>query len=187
MLSSHALTTVAAVKELIKEESGETRYNNLLERMINASSEMIEKYCDRHFEAATYKEIHIGDGTEDLLPWITPVLEISSVKDVESSVYELLDSHLIRLEGTWQRGQKYLVEYKAGYVLPKDEAEETPRTLPYDLEDACIELVAGKFGAFMSQSAGKLSLIQEDFNVRFAQKMPESICDVLDLYRVVKA
>ena len=51
--------------------------------------------------------------------------------------------------------------YEAGYVLPKDEdLQASPpiiRTLPYDLEDACIELVALKFNQRQEEAAGKVT------------------------------
>jgi hypothetical protein len=44
--------------------------------------------------------------------------------------------------GTERRA--YTVTYTAGYVLPKDATADSPRTLPYDVERACIlTVVAG--------------------------------------------
>lgn len=36
----------------------------------------------------------------------------------------------------------YAVTYTAGYVLPKDDAPDNPRTLPFDVEQACILVVS---------------------------------------------
>lgn len=192
-LSRHALTTVATVKDFLRLASEDTEYNSLLERFINAVSEQVEGYCGRHFEKATYTEKYRGNNETEL--WLNqyPVIEVSYVKILDE---EITDGFSIEGEGILYRelgwpdnGKKSIeVSYTAGYVLPKDETVGPPaveRTLPYDLEDAVIELVAARFNLRQEDAAGKSSRIQEDFNVRFEKNIPAHIAAILDKYKKV--
>jgi len=160
-LSSHALTTLAEAKTYLK--LNVTDYDSTIERLINAASEAIEKYCNRHFEKAIYTEWYKGHGRQLLLLNQFPIVSVTSVT-IDGSAYTegedndfTIDSEagmLFRAVG-WPGNRYYggltqdpmarrrniKVVYEAGYVLPKDVSPETPRTLPYDLEQACLLLV----------------------------------------------
>jgi len=68
------------------------------------------------------------------------------------------------------------------YVLPKDETTNIPRTLPYNIENACIELVAIAY-----QRLGSEHLKEEivgPLRSFFISEWPEHIKQTLDRYRM---
>ncbi len=73
-------------------------------------------------------------------------------------------------------------DLSADYVLPKDDDVDTPRTLPYNIEDACKELVAIAY-----QRRGSEHLKEEivgPLRSFFIMEWPEHIKQTLDRYRV---
>ena len=189
------MTTLPAVKDFLRiPVVDELNYDSQLERMINAVSEQVEAYCGRHFEKADYIELYQGDGTDLLYLKQYPLIAVDAVvvdgETLDVAEYTAQDSTLYCSDRWTDTGKKDIqVSYSAGYVLPKDEDPGPPaveRTLPYDLEDAVIELVATKFYLRQEDAAGKASRIQEDFNVRFEKGIPDHIRRVLDNYRKVR-
>lgn len=174
-LSAHALTTIETVKNFIGIPASDITKDSLLEFLINAASERIEKYCSRHFEKATYIEYYRGHERQRLLLNQYTIISVTSVElnggALASTEYEIEDAGagiLYRETGWPWKGysiglvgepgvstRNIKVVYVAGYVLPKDATAENPRTLPYDLEQACISLVAHLYGG--KEGAGKVS------------------------------
>lgn len=69
----------------------------------------------------------------------------------------------------------------ADYVLPKDATANAPQTLPYNLENTCIELVAIAY-----QRRGSEHLKEEivgPLRSFFILSMPDPIKETLDRYR----
>lgn len=164
-LTSHALTTLDALKDELG--ISVSTFDDTLKRYINAVSRRISEYCGRtfYFEEAI-EEYQPGHGGTALLVDRPPIVTIDSItydgSTVESSSYTSRDQDkkagLIyreygwiwtakiaaagvvddRLPGTEER--EYLVTYDGGYVTPKqvDDDGSLTRTLPEDLEDACI-------------------------------------------------
>lgn len=199
-LSPHALTTVQAVKDYLRIAPEDTSNDSSLERQINAVSEWLERYCNRHFEKSIYTELHIGHGRENLLLEQYPILSVESItvneNAVSASEYEIRSEEGILyrerlwpaksfLEGLdWDpiQGKRNIeVVYTAGYVLPKDDSTETPRTLPYDLEDACIQLVAIRHEKRGSEhlSSETIGPLKSDF----IDGIPPHIESVLNKYK----
>ncbi|MFZ5688670.1 MAG: phage head-tail connector protein [Bacillota bacterium] len=200
-LLPHALTTYEAVKEYLK-LSDDTQKSSI-ERMINAVSEFIEGYCDRHFEKATYTEKYRGNGRQKLLLNQYPVTAVTSVTvngtTVDPAEYEVLSEEgILYNDGLWPWTGYYVgligeptgsklgieVQYTAGYVLPKDDGTGTPpavRNLPYDLEDACIELVAIRYEMRGSEHMKRETI--GPLTSEFIQDIPEHILKVLNKYK----
>ncbi len=203
-LSAHALTTLAAVKDFLKIDNTDSQYDGLLERMINAASEAIEGYCQRHFERASYNEWYRGNGRQMLVLSQSPIIQVILVELNNGAItdYEVMADYgmLYRL-ALWPAygypaglvgdrvgsSQNIRVVYEAGYILPKDEdLQASPpvvRTLPYDLEDACIDLVALKFNQRQEEAAGKVTRAQADYQTTYQQDIPPRLRQVLDRYR----
>ena len=207
-LSSHALTTVNEVKNELEISPSDTSQDALIERLINAASEAIENYCDRHFEKAQVTERLAGYGRSRIVLSRTPVLQIVSVS-VNGSVlpadsYMLEDAEtgfLYRLDGVWPWTARYMsgtitsiqqpgseersieVTYIGGYVLPKDDSAATPRTLPYIIEQACIATVASMY----RRRGSDLNILRESLQsamVAYAlQELPEIVKKWLEPYR----
>lgn len=176
-LSTHALTIIETVKSFIGIPVSDTSKDALLEILINAASERIERYCGRHFEKATYTEKYRGNGRQKLLLEQYPIISVTSVT-VHGGLLDAAEYEIIAQEGALYRealwpwsgytvglvgelaGSKRNIEvtYAAGYILPKDDGTGTPpvtRDLPYDLEMACVQFVAYIYGG--KDGAGKNS------------------------------
>jgi len=202
-LSTHALTTVETAKEYLQLDLSDTRYDNLLTRQINAASGLIERYCGRHFEKAEYTDKLYGNGRKKILLGQYPIVEVIEVlvDDVPVTDYEVLaEEGMLYREMCWPwsgylvglasdpvgKRKNIQVRYKAGYVLPKDMTPEDPRTLPYDLEEVCIELVAVKFRKMVEEADGKKRKVHEEQNIDYERDIPPGIKSVLDLYRRIE-
>lgn len=171
-LPSNALTTLDALAdELGVDLDGVV--DKRLARLIGVASDFIENYCDRQFGRAARTEYYRGFGMPRLWLNVRP-LDISQPILVELDDQALeLDADFVvdnaqlatlwRANG-WERTAAYVpgaeyealdgqeafrfkITYTAGYVLPKDGTTGTPRTLPYDLEQVCLELIATKQAA----------------------------------------
>lgn len=141
-LADNALTTLETLKAYLQETG--TNRDAIFERLINAASDVIEQYCGRKFKSATYTEKHYGE-RKNVFVKNYPVSEIVSITDDDTALTadELADciNHSTYVELDEEREGPIEITYKAGYVLPKDHTAETPRDLPYDIEQACILLV----------------------------------------------
>lgn len=149
-LVSHALTTVADVKEVMGVASSDNSYDTIITRKINQATAMIEAYCglpyNHHFLSATYtSEEFTGAGSNQLVLRMRPITALTSFQyrttsqndndwdDVESELY-FLDSAagVIDLLFTQTNNfNRYRVTYTAGYS-----------TIPADLAEACATLAA---------------------------------------------
>lgn len=146
-----------------------------LERRIAVASDAIERYCARAFgRVVAYVERVPGFGTDALFLSRVPVLSVSAVTydgdvippecyesppsgaDSEAGLLRNVDADApvwawTARCGAWggkQAGTErraYAVTYTAGYVLPKDGTDDEPRTLPYDVEHACILTVVSDY------------------------------------------
>lgn len=145
---STRLTTLAAVKADLG-LSGSAN-DSALEALIDQFSDAIGAWCGRTFGAATVRETleitRLCDRRSILLEqW--PVMAISSItvagEALATDAY-VLDAAkgelLYRGEATrftlWPAGETIAV-YSTGYALPDDD----DRTLPHDIERACILMV----------------------------------------------
>ena len=143
-LASNALTTLQQVQtHLSVTDEVETAE---LHWLINVVSSRIEAECSRSFGRATHtKEPYAGEGRRLLALKQYPVLGVSVVTMDNEPVTDFLidnEAGLLFRESTWPKHSALAVTYEAGYVLPKDATSENPRTLPFDLESACVLLVA---------------------------------------------
>jgi hypothetical protein len=162
-LAANALTTVQAVKtELAITGASEDTY---VETLINRASDAVERFCNRVFyKAAAIVEKVEGYGGMSIKVARAPILAVTSITydgaTLDGTTYEVDDvgAGIIRFihQGPyWTAAQLpnaahdplpgterklYQVTYDAGYVTPA-QVEATPaltRTLPYDVEEACI-------------------------------------------------
>lgn len=157
-LAANALTTLTEVKTYL--EIDDTSQDSFLERLINSISDFVEEYCNRSFGKSDYTEDYHGDGDKKLFLNQYPVNSVTKVtlNNDEVTDYKIIGERTLHRDKTWisKRDEYYniQVEYNAGYVLPKDDTTEEPRTLPYDLEDVVIEMVAMKYWAKLDERKG---------------------------------
>ena len=202
-LAANALTTLAIVKtELGITGATEDTY---LERMINAASDRIENYCSRAFFKETGKIENVaGFGGVYLLVSKAPLLAITSItfdgNTVASADYEIHDADVgsIYRKGGWHwttarlkditqppmpghERKLYKVTYDGGYETPE---QGGTRTLPFDLEDACVQMVASRFrgkGRDPNIKSEKLLSWSATYG---ASELPSSVTSILNRHRL---
>jgi len=178
--------------------------DNLLERYINAASTMVSKYCNRLFIKDTYSEFYKGSGRQKLILKQYPVNQITSVKvdsasftagtDYVTSDQTYLDQGIVfrNIGWTWYGYLTGLVGeptapvdnievvYSAGYTL----SPEISRTLPNDLEDVTIDIVASLHSQQQDRSVG-LSRLMEGKLMLIYNNAPliQQYAYVLDAYK----
>lgn len=170
-LITDALTMVPQVRAYLigKDANIPTEHDALLEFLVNAVSEDVKLYCAREFRKQTYTdELYVGHGRQMLLLKHRPIVTVTTVKETdialaatEWSIHDAEAGMLFREKG-WHGGSyaladltgdvhpfavkfNYKVTYDAGYVLPKDGSTSTPRTLPFSLERAVVEICAALY------------------------------------------
>lgn len=196
------LTTLSALKA----ELGitDTTQDALLEQLIDQASAMIETYCNRCFAKQRYRETIPGYGSAYLILTMRPVISIESIKENGTLISDYsLDSPgsglVHRRKGwgwdpsiawniTWHviansEVADYEVEYTAGYVLPGD----VNRTLPADIEKACIDIVKNWY-LENQQGTNIQSESLGDYSVTYAKPadrtLPQTVLLTLDRWRV---
>lgn len=150
-LSANTLTTLAAVKEYLQLPESESGKDALYERLIKAASDLLESECRRKFGKAVHTETHYFDDGAGRYVFVRnyPVLSVSGVTDAGGplgvSEFAACRNRETYVELDRRRSGPIVIVYEAGFVLPKDEDSganpPVVRTLPYDLEQACIALV----------------------------------------------
>ncbi|RJP24764.1 MAG: hypothetical protein C4520_03530 [Candidatus Abyssobacteria bacterium SURF_5] len=175
------LTTLANVKEHLDIESGETQFDQLLARMITASSRQIEAYCNRTFGITARTELYDGNASDILFLDHTPIVSVASVAIDEEAMaadeYKVYDDYVRLCSRLFTPGEQNVeIQYSAGFYDP---AIESP---PPDLEDACIQLVSFKY--FMRGAEGITSRQVNKVTDNFASAaIPLSVALILDKYR----
>ncbi len=165
----------------------ETTTDAVLTALIANASTLIESYCNRVFLTATYTETRNGGGGPKLLLLNAPITAVSSVTvegyavpaapDAISPGY-LFDQQVlyIRPGGNpceFNRGiQNVTVSYTAGFA-----------TVPPDVNQACVELIASKYAKRnridkKSETLGTAQTIGFDLS-----DMPLSVKTALSSYR----
>jgi hypothetical protein len=160
-----ALTTLAVVKEDLG--ISVATYDDKIKRYINTATGQIERYCGRSFYRVTDQvETKPGYGFTDMRLNRCPINSIASIKydgsAIQASTYSVSDpdAGIVKKDGGWmwtayyQRGivysplpgtekDLYEITYDGGWYTPHQEDLDPldVRALPYDLENACIDLV----------------------------------------------
>lgn len=141
---STRLTTLASVKAGLGLIGGTD--DAVLSDLIDRVSATIATHCNRVLAKETVTEtFRLTSPAWELMLNRWPVTSVMGVTvagvDIDAVGYELDRSFLYRLSGSETRCQwpsgKIVVSYQAGYILPGDNG----RTLPPDIEEACIRLV----------------------------------------------
>lgn len=121
--------------------------DNLLQRMITALSESINRTTCRTIKAANHTEIHSGTGSQVLFVRNPPIISITSLyvngnaigakstdptQYLNSNGYSFSEGHVSIFGYSFDRGLDNIqITYRGGY-----------NAAPSDLEQACIEAVA---------------------------------------------
>lgn len=155
----------------------DTSEDPLIDDWILAAQAQIERYCNRAFDSATYTQYYDGNNKRSIVLRNTPVTSVTSISYMtavdtytafDATTYTVnADSGVVQLASTWsnalwlagiesptgfQKGNKAIkAVYVGGYS-----------TIPADLSQACIELVAKIRGGNASQRSARASGLQSE-------------------------
>ena len=183
-LRSNALTTVDECKKQLDVLSTDVSQDAYLERLINSSSEQIERYCGRKLVSQAYTRFFDGNRSNELLLPDIPASAITTVSvdstrlfPVESNLlpeeYSLVDGIVLRRHsGFWAVGsQNIKVAYTAGFA-----------EIPADLEDACILLVELRFRMKSDRRIGRESQTKQGETISYSSDWPQEVYSLLAPY-----
>ena len=187
--TANQLISLIDVKDVIGIDQAENANNEKLERMINAASWFCNNYTHRKLKSRALTEYYSGDGTNTLLTNEYPITVLTSIYDDLARAYgadTLIDSgdlvivpdglaySIVYDGGAFLPGVRNLkVTYTAGYV-----------TIPYDLQEAALELCAFYWDNFESKLFGKVAITLADGSIRQeTTNIPRSVLKILDLYK----
>lgn len=117
------VTTAVAKRKIVLSRMSSTMLGDILE----ASSDMVENYCDRTFAyAAAITEVHNGNGTDTIYTERIPIVTVASVTITdENGTTELLDA------------TDYVIEEAAGRITfgPQNDSSYSvfPNTYPQNV------------------------------------------------------
>lgn len=199
-LADNALSTLERLKQFNGIAETDTSQDFKLEFLINSASQEIENILGRKLEKSRYIEKVKGNNRLTIQVKNYPLLEVDSIKvngaTVNASDYSYKESGIIGGHRPWGSSglyygisqfmvqQSYNIEviYTAGYVLPKDETTEEPRTLPYDIEAAIFTMVNGVV-ALADGGAGLKSFAISDVRWEWDKDYMQSVRPTLMRYR----
>ncbi len=200
------LTTLANAKQWLG--IGSDTDDVLLTRLIHAASAFIETYLSRRLGSQSYAEIRDGTGGRVMTFREYPVTAVSGVAvngvslplapDAVTPGYRFTRTQIILQGHRFTQGWANVsLNYTAGYAhsLPEGgwfedpwieppAAEGSSPWLPFDLQQACIELLSWRY--MERQHIGVSGKSLEGANVSYSvQDLPPDVRTVLDRYRRV--
>ena len=187
--SANVLTDLDTAKNYLQLEMAETKDNNTVIQFINSASWFCNSYTYRKLKSRSLTEYYSGDGENVIFTNNYPITAITNVYDDPDRSYgadTLIDSgdlvympndlayKIVYDGGTFTRGIKNLkVEYTAGY-----------ETVPYDLEEACLQVVGMFWNNIDKGWLGVIAQTLADGNINIESTfIPKSALTILDVYR----
>lgn len=197
-LAPNALIDLESVKEYLQIPDSDTSNDNFLIRKINAMSILAQQYMNRDLKSQSYTEDLQGNNRQYLILRNYPLVSVESVSFfdnvLDSSQYDVDDycksrgmiyketgwtanDFLIGIGGDPVPGKKIIqVQYTAGY-----------ETIPADIQDAIIDLVALKWKENVRGDDRFAIEMEREGGVQYTYSkkdvaIPASISSVLDRY-----
>ncbi len=192
-LVAYALTTLANLKEVLGITDGES--DVLLTNIINRATDIIESYCnDRRFKSTIYaNEEYDGTGTKYINATHFPITAVTSYQEnngtpgtpdwdsLQSDYVKYIDSgdgpgQFFYAYGFVDGARNFRFSYTAGYA-----------TIPYDLEEACLQLCSWIYKdrqskGMKSETLGEYSYTKETFTGNVIENLGLDL--ILEKYRV---
>lgn len=205
-LRDNALTTLERLKSFlcIPADEEDPERDEALTQLINAASAWLETKLGRKLGRQTYDERHVGTGTQRLVLEQYPIISIQYIRDIRTGEditgYDFIEEgeigvvyredgwtyygHIGGLSYDYVAPRRYLVvNYTAGYVLPKDATEDTPCTLPADLEALIENMIAQQWALLENDAAGLSAFSISDVSWTFDKNLSQTWQDVISLYK----
>lgn len=205
-LKGNALTTLEAVKVFMGIDLDEVdpRRDASLSQLINAASAWLETELGRKLGRADYRERYVAPGSQRLVLEQYPIRTVKKVTDTDNDVeldgyYWDDDGHIgvvYREDGWTYHGhigglardyiapRRYLlVEYTAGYILPKDATEDEPSDFPSDLEAVLWNMIAQQWAIMDNDAAGLSAFSISDVSWTFDKEISGTWQSVISAYK----
>lgn len=203
-----SLTTL----ETVKSDLGlaVTTYDDVLTYLIKVASDAIANRCNRNFTySAAWVENVPSYGQTRLVVTHTPVLSVTGISYRDSDVLSTTDVVIADAGKGWLTSQHgwmtahslvsnvtggtayaggelnaYRITYAGGYVTPQQAADAVgARTLPYDLEHACVMAVGSLYrGRGQDRRISSEGLLSYNVSYREVEELPE-VASVIRRYR----
>lgn len=178
-----ALTTLANVKQYLQMEPSDTSADALLQRMIDAASATIERYCGRTFLQSNYIDVLHGTGHRRVALRNIPVTAVASVTVNDKPIPArqgamgqgfTFDKHCVSLTGySFTDGYDNVeISYTAGFA-----------EVPDDVDMACCELVSLRYKTLDRLGVTSKSLAGESISFNMGD-FSEPVKRALEQYRV---
>lgn len=198
------LTQLDTVKDELQLSTTATSDDDFIEQLIDEASDFIATWTGRTFGKATYIETLDANGGLFLMLAKTPVVSISLVTDdgttISSTTYEIddADAGILFRETGWRSTQlsfhnieafplhegkrDWSVTYVAGWDTPGSTAT---RTLPYDVERACIDIVKTNYLRRHEDTRIRHQSVDETFEILVKESLTPSALRILERYRQI--
>ena len=215
---SNYLTTKSRFKLELNLSSTSTSYDTYINDLISEASDYISNECNRTFQKQNYEETCGGSGRAIQVLSRIPLVSIESVynqdNEISSTCYNIEDkkSGQVFASTMWvdtsfviqniepmvatEKSPDYTFNYTAGWVLPSTSTDVETRTLPSDIERACLDYMKiiwnERFDNPMTKSqktgdASETKFSITDFvnsNVYSPAFLPPNIERILKKYRI---
>jgi hypothetical protein len=192
------LITLADLKALLGITDGAN--DALLGQIIQRGSDAIARFCNRVFAQRTVIETLPGPGGQLLKLKFSPIVTLTSIaldgETVDADTYTLTepDAGIVFCESYWAyTGHKYsyAATYSHGYNLPDMAGTDT---LPYDIQQATLELCKGMWLGRQRDPAVSMESIPDVYTVQYGQgrngaavgALPLNVQELLLPYRELK-
>jgi len=187
--SDNALVSLEEAKQFINKDLNDQTEDNKILQYINSASSLCNSLTHRKLKARDLTEYYSGDGSNTLMLNNYPINSIASIYDdldrtygadtlIDNSDYVIMPTNLafkVIYDGSvFMKGIRNIkITYNAGYS-----------TIPWDLREACLELVGFYWMNTEEKRFGILSINLGDGSVRIdTTQIPKSVLQILEAYR----
>lgn len=191
-LQANALTTLARFKDYIGCPLSDTSKDARYEFFIDATSAVMETYCERNFARSDYVERHDGRLSDTLVLKNWPIVSVSQIRVsqawdfsdpqsvLEPEYYVVENESVIRLRSRlFSKGSMNVqVSYTAGWITPQNPNSN----LPKDLELTCLQLTEFYLQTRDDRRTGVTSKSKNTESISYLGDLPDFAKMILDDY-----
>lgn len=189
-LDAKALTALLSAKEHLNVKETDTTQDNVLTRMINASSQMIENYLDRKVLSRTYTEYQDGRKNDRILLANWPIITLTELWDDPSGeftdVANKFDSTEYRFDGSGDVNTGVLLlggaKFTSGIRNIKAVYDAGYTSVPYIIQEACLLHVEYMFDMRSDRRIGVQTKGKNQESTTFLGDLPDFVKNMLTPY-----
>lgn len=189
-IDPYALTTVLSAKEHLNIKEVDTSQDNVLTRMINSSSQMIENYLDRRVLSRSYTEYYDGRKNDRMLLSNWPIISVAELWDDSGSeftdVANKFDASEFKIDGDGANATGIVLlsglKFSSGVRNVKAVYTAGYATVPYIVQEACILHVEYMFDMRSDRRIGVQTKGKNQESTTFLGTLPQFVMDMLTPY-----